>query len=395
MKCVEHDNNLIPEKNMYHLFGSLAVWAAVLGSVLFAGCAALAAPGGQVSPKAPFGNANGVPVDIYTLSNANGMEARICTFGAALVSLTAPDRDGKFADVVLGFDKVEDYIKYPSFLGVLVGRYGNRIAKGKFVLNGVTYTLAANNNGNALHGGIKGFDKVVWRAMPIASSAGPGLELTYVSKDGEEGYPGTLVVNAVYTLTRDNALHVDITAKSDKDTVVNLTGHSYFNLAGKGDVLGHEVYINADKFIPVDSTLIPTGELKDVSGTPFDFRKPTTIGARINQPDEQLKFGAGYDQCMVINKQPGKLEVMARVTEPTTGRVLEVSSTEPGLQFYSGNHLDGQAIGKGGARYEARGGFCMEPGHFPDSPNHPNFPSATLKAGDTYKHTIVYKFSAK
>jgi len=242
---------------------------------------------------------------------------------------------------------------------------------------------------------LKGFDKVVWTATPGCSKLGPTLELTYVSKDGEEGYPGTLKVKAVYTVTEDNALRLDFTATTDKDTVVNLTHHSYFNFAGTGDILGHVVYLNADKFTPVDSTLIPTGELRPVAGTPFDFRTPTAIGARIAQNDEQLKFGNGYDHNWVVNHPMGKLGLDARVTEPTTGRVMEVWSTEPGLQFYSGNFLDGSIVGKGGRVYQFRNAFCMEPQHYPDSPNHPEFPSVVLHPGEVYKHTIVYKFSTQ
>jgi aldose 1-epimerase len=298
-------------------------------------------------------------------------------------------------DVVLGYDKLDDYIKDTPYFGALIGRYGNRIAKGKFTLDGKEYTLAVNNGPNALHGGLKGFDKVVWEPKILATPNGPSLELTYVSKDGEEGYPGTLSVKAVYTLTDDNALKLEYTATTDKDTVVNLTHHSYFNLAGKGDILNHEVMMPADKFTPVDSTLIPTGELKPVDGTPFDFRTPTAIGARIKQDDEQLKFGGGYDHNWVINKPMGQLGLMARVYEPTTGRVMEVWSTEPGLQFYSGNFLDGKNTGKGGWVYQFRNGFCMEPQHYPDSPNQPNFPSVVLKPGQVYQNTILYKFSVK
>jgi len=306
-----------------------------------------------------------------------------------------PDKNGKLGDVVLGYDNLDGYLKSSPYFGCLVGRYGNRIAKGKFTLDGQIYTLATNNGPNSLHGGIKGFDKVVWSAKPMVTPLGPALELKYVSKDGEEGYPGNLSVTAVYTLTEDNALRLDYTATTDKDTVLNLTHHSYFNLRGHGDNLDHVVQINADKFTPVDSTLIPTGELKPVDGTPFDFRKPTPIGARVNADDEQIKFGGGYDHNWVINKQPGELALQATVYEPETGRVLKVWSTEPGLQFYGGNFLDGSITGKGGWVYQYRNAFCMEPQHFPDSPNHPNFPSVVLKPGQTYKNTIIYKFSTR
>ncbi|HEX4644836.1 MAG TPA: aldose epimerase family protein [Verrucomicrobiae bacterium] len=377
---------------MKEIIGFTTLLVAVMSLAFFAGCASPSSNPGQIS-EASFGTTpDGTLVDIYTLRNARGLEARISTYGGIVVSLKAPDRDGNFSDVVLGYDKLDDYLKSSPFFGAMIGRYGNRIARGKFALDGVPYTLATNNYPNALHGGNKGFDKVVWQAKALNTPAGPQLELTYFSKDGEEGYPGNLSVKAVYTLTDDNALRLDYSAVSDKDTVVNLTQHSYFNLAGKGDILGHEVYINADRFTPVDSTLIPTGVLKPVDGTPFDFRKPTAIGARINQDDEQLKFGKGYDHNWVINKPTGQLAMMAFVHEPTTGRILEVWSTEPGLQFYSGNFLDGTLTGKGGWVYQFRNGFCMEPQHYPDSPNQPNFPSVVLKPGQVYRNTIIYRF---
>jgi aldose 1-epimerase len=341
----------------------------------------------------PFGTDDGLPVTLYTLHNRNGVSVSICNYGGLVTSIKVPDRNGKFGDVVLGYNNVADYIKSSPYFGALVGRYGNRIAKGKFTLDGQEYTLATNNPPNALHGGLKGFDKVMWQAHPVESDSGPSLELTYFSKDGEEGYPGNLAVKAVYTLTEDNALKLEFTATTDKDTVVNLTHHSYFNLAGKGTILDHVVMINADKFTPVDSTLIPTGELRPVEGTPFDFRTPTAIGARIGQNDEQLKFAGGYDDNWVINDYTGAVRLMARVTEPTTGRVLEVLSSEPGLQFYTGNFLDGTLKGKGGWVYQFRDAFCMEPQHFPDSPNHPEFPSVVLKPGAVYHNTIIYRFS--
>ncbi len=366
-------------------------------AVCLLGCASTSSSSSSEGiTEEPFGTTpDGQAVDVYTLHNARGVEARICTYGGIVVSLKVPDRNGQFGDVVLGYDKLDDYVRNNPYFGCLIGRYGNRIAKGKFTLNGVTHTLATNNGPNALHGGRKGFDKVVWRAHAYQSPLGPALELRYLSRDGEEGYPGALAVTAVYTLTEDNGLRLDYTATTDKATVVNLTQHSYFNLAAKGDILGHEVYLNADRFTPVDSTLIPTGELRLVDSTPFDFRKATTIGARINQADEQLKCGQGYDHNWVINKAPGQLALQARVTEPTTGRVLEVLSTEPGLQFYSGNFLDGTITGKGGWVYQLRHGFCLEPQHYPDSPNQPNFPSVVLKPGETYRNTIIYRFSVK
>jgi len=369
-----------------------------LGAVALVGCVTISAPPqqkGQIVVK-PFGKApDGTEVNLYALRNYKGAEVGICNYGGLVIFLKVPDRHGKFGDVVLGYDNLPDYIKDSPYFGALIGRYGNRIAKGKFTLDGKEYTLAVNNGPNALHGGLKGFDKVVWQPRFLASPEGPSLELLYVSKNGEEGYPGTLSVKAVYTLTDDNALKLEFTATTDKDTVINLTHHSYFNLAGKGDILNHQVMIPADKFTPVDNTLIPTGELKPVNGTPFDFRTPTAIGARIGQDDEQLKFGNGYDHNWVINKQMGQLTLMARVYEPTTGRVLDVWSTEPGLQFYSGNFLDGKNKGKGGWVYQFRNGFCMEPQHYPDSPNHPDFPSVVLKPGQVYHNTIIYKFSVQ
>ncbi|MBI4326614.1 MAG: galactose mutarotase [Chloroflexi bacterium] len=372
----------------------LGLSAAALAAGL-AGCATSAVSPAKTS-KEPFGNApEGTPVDLYTLRNSKGMEARICNYGGIVVSLKAPDRHGQFGDVVLGHDTLAEYIKDSPYFGCLVGRYGNRIAKGKFTLAGKEYTLATNNFPNHLHGGLKGFDKVVWQAQALPSDLGPALELRYVSKDGEEGYPGNLSVTATYVLTEDNALRLDYTATTDKATVANLTHHSYFNLAGKGDILGHVVTMPADRFTPVDRTLIPTGELKPVAGTPFDFRTPTAIGARIGQENEQLKFGGGYDHNWVFDKRLGDLTLQARVFEPTSGREMEVWSTEPGLQFYSGNFLDGTIKGKVGWVYQFRNGFCMEPQHYPDSPNQPGFPSTVLKPGETYKNTILYKFGAK
>ncbi len=338
---------------------------------------------------------DGRQVHLYTLRNRNGVEARISDYGGIVTSLKVPDRAGQMGDVVLGYDDLAGYLKESPYFGCLVGRYGNRIARGRFTLDGVTYTLATNNYPNHLHGGLRGFDKRLWTAATEVRSAGPVLELSYVSADGEEGYPGTLRVKAVYTLTADNALRLDYTARTDKATVVNLTQHSYFNLAGRGDILGHEVQIHADRYTPVDSTLIPTGELRAVEGTPFDFRAPTAIGARVNAGDEQLRFGGGYDHNWVIADKPGEVRLQAVVHEPVTGRVLEVLSDQPGLQFYGGNFLDGTITGKGGWTYQHRNGFCMEPQHFPDSPNKPEFPSVVLRPGQTYRNTILYRFSAR
>jgi aldose 1-epimerase len=351
---------------------------------------------GYISSTA-FGNtAAGISVERYTLRNQNGMEARIATYGGIVTHLTAPDRNSRFADIVLGYDSLADYIKDSPYFGALIGRYGNRIANGEFSLNGKHHKLAKNNGPNSLHGGLAGFDKVVWQVKDaVVSSDGPRLTLTYLSRDGEEGFPGNLNVTAVYTLTNDNALRLDYTATTDQATVVNLTQHSYFNLRGRGDVLGHEVQINAQRFTPVDDTLIPTGELQSVAGTPFDFRKPMSIGSRLNTADEQLRRGKGYDHNWVIDKPPGTLAVVATVYEPETGRVLEVSSTEPGLQFYGGNFLDGSIRGKNGRVYQFRNGFCMEPQHFPNSPNEPAFPSVVLQLGQTYQNTIIYRFSSR
>jgi aldose 1-epimerase len=277
-----------------------------------------------------------------------------------------------------------------------VGRYGNRIAGGKFTLNGKTYTLATNNGPNSLHGGLKGFDKQVWEVVKAATvNGGATLELRYTSKDGEEGFPGNLTVTTLYTLTADNALRIDYTATTDAATHCNLTHHSYFNLAGSGDILNHEMMIAADKFTPVDATLIPTGELRPLAGSPLDFSKPTKIGARINADDEQLKLGGGYDHNYVINKPTGQLGLAARVYEATSGRVMEVWTTEPGVQLYTGNFLDGTIRGKGGWVYQRRNAFCLEPQHYPDTPNQPSFPTTLLKPGETYQNTIIYKFSTR
>ena len=349
--------------------------------------------------RALFGQMpDGTPVEIFTLRNRQGMEARITNYGGIVTSLKTPDRDGRFADVVLGFDDFAGYLKNDPYFGALIGRYGNRIAHGQFSLNGDTHRLALNNGANTLHGGHKGFDKVVWGvAFAGVDDKEPKLVLNYLSADGEEGYPGNLSVQTTYTLTRDNALQIDFSAQTDKRTVCNLTQHSYFNLAGLGDVLRHVVYINADAFTPVDVGLIPTGELRNVAGTVFDFRTPMPIGARIHHDDEQLRLGRGYDHNFVLNKMNGdpvELSLAARVHEPAGGRTLEVWATAPATQFYTGNFLAG-TTGKGGRVHQARDGFCFEPQHFPDSPNRPEFPSAELKPGETYRHTIIYKFGAE
>jgi aldose 1-epimerase len=372
--------------------------AAALAAVLLAPPSWVgAAPMSDTVTHAPFGQtAKGVAVELYTLRNRHGMEARIATYGGIITSLTAPDRNRHYADVVLGYDKLADYEKGSSYFGALIGRYGNRIAKGQFMLDGVSYKLATNNGPNSLHGGVVGFDRVVWKVTDASvQDQGPQLALSYTSRDGEEGYPGTLKVNAVYTLTDDDSLHLEFTAVTDKDTPVNLTQHSYFNLRGHGDILAEQLQLPAGRFTPVDATLIPTGVLQPVAGTPFDFRQPTAIGARIETADPQLKNGQGYDHNFVLDKRPGVLGVVATVYDPDTGRVLEVSSTEPGVQFYSGNFLDGKSVGKGGWAYERHAGLALEPQHFPDSPNRANFPSVILKPGQTYHNTIIYKFSAR
>jgi aldose 1-epimerase len=349
----------------------------------------------DVQQKAFGKTPDGKTVELYTLTNARGMEVSIMTYGGIVVSLKVPDRDGNLADVVLGYDNLDDYVRNnSSYFGCIVGRYGNRIAKGRFTLNGREHRLAQNDNGNHLHGGIKGFDKAVWKARAIKSSDSAGVALTYLSKDGEEGYPGNLSVTVVYRLTSDNELKIDYSATTDKETVVNLTHHSYFNLAGKGSILGHQLMIAADRFTPVDHLLIPTGELRSVRGTPMDFTTSVAIGERIDQKDEQLRFGRGYDHNWALNKSGG-MTLAARVYEPTSGRVLEVSTTEPGLQFYTGNFLDGSITGKGGWVYEKRHGFCLETQHFPDSPNQPRFPSTVLKPGGKYSTTTVFRFSAR
>ena len=356
------------------------------------------ASGSESIVRSPFGQTpDGKAVELYTLTNANGMEVAITTYGGIVVSLTAPDREDNYADVVLGFDDLDGYLAGHPYFGALVGRYGNRIAKGKFTLDGKEYTLATNNGENALHGGIVGFDKKVWRARGAVNRMGVSLALNLKSEDGEEGYPGNLEVKVVYTLTNDDELKIEYSAKTDKATPVNLTNHSYFNLAGQGtgDILGHELMINGDRFTPVDKGLIPTGELKPVEGTPFDFRRPTAIGARIEAEDEQLEFGGGYDHNFVLNASDDDLVLAASVYEPKTGRVMEVYTTEPGVQFYCGNFLDGSNVGKGGKVYNHRNGFCLETQHFPDSPNKPDFPSTILEPGEEYSTTTVYKFFAK
>ena len=338
----------------------------------------------------PFGNYEGQAITEYTLTNINGMQLSIINYGGAITKLTAPDKDGKFADVVLGFDSLSGYLqKGNPYFGALIGRYGNRIAKAKFTLDGKTYTLAANNNGNSLHGGSKGFDKVVWNAKEQDDNS---LKLTYKNKDGEEGYPGNLDVTVIYTLTTDNAVKIDYTATTDKATPVNLTNHAYYNLSGgtEATILDHELQINAGKYTPVDSLLIPTGQIADVKGTPMDFTTSKPVGKDI------AKVKGGFDHNWVLNKNSKVFEKIATLYHPKSGRVMGVYTTEPGLQFYSGNFLDGTLTNtKGGAKYVKHSGLCLETQHCPDSPNQPNFPNTILKPGETYTQMTVYKFALK
>lgn len=371
------------------LFISLFV-AAILGL-------SFTVQGQAKATKENFGKTpDGQEVDLYTLTNGAGIEAKITNYGGIITSLKVPDRNRRPADIVLGFDNLNAYLKGHPYLGAIIGRYGNRIAKGRFTLNGVEYKLNVNNGANHLHGGIKGFDKVVWSARVLKIANGAALELTYLSKDGEEGYPGNLSVKVVYSLTNKNELEIDYSATTDKDTIINLTNHSYFNLAGEGsgDILNHRIAIDADRFTPTDAGSIPTGELRNVRGTPFDFTTLTAIGSRINDDYDQLKMAKGYDHNFVLNGQIGVLHRAARVEEPTSGRVLEVWTTQPGMQFYTGNYLDGTATGKAGKKYQPRFGFCLETQHYPDSPNRPQFPSTVLRKGARYHTRTIFRFSA-
>jgi len=349
--------------------------------------------------KRAFGKTgDGKQVDLYVLSNKNGVEVDITNFGAAVVSLKVPDRHGKTDDVVLGYDDLDGYLHDKSYFGATVGRYANRIAHGKFTLNGTTYTLAKNDGENHLHGGVQGFNKVVWEAKDVSTADAAALQLNYLSKDGEEGYPGNLSVQVTYTLTNNNELKIDYAATTDKDTVLNLTHHSYFNLAGqgKGDILQHQLLLHASRFTPVDATLIPTGEIRSVKGTPLDFASATAIGSRIGQDDDQLKLGHGYDHNFVLDGGTGGAPVLAaQVYEPSSGRVMEVWTTQPGIQLYSGNFLNDTIRGKSGSTYQRRAAFCLETQHFPDSPNKPNFPSTILKVGGQFKSSTTYKFSSR
>ncbi len=340
--------------------------------------------------KSSFGQlADGTPVDLYTLTNAHGLVAKITSFGTIITELHVPDRQGQLGDIVLGFDNLAQYLQKHPYFGCTVGRVANRIAKGRFTLDGKTYTLAINNGQNHLHGGLKGFDKVVWKAE---TQRGAAVKFTYTSQDGEEGYPGTLAVSVTMTLTAADELRLDYSAAADKPTPINLTNHSYFNFAGAGDVVGHELMIPADSYTPTDADLIPTGEIQPVEGTALDFRTPQPIGARIAQIENRER---GYDHNYVLHSGGKHLALAARVCEPTTGRVMEVHTTEPGVQFYTANYLDGSLTGKRGVVYRRQTAFCLETEHFPDSVHHPNFPSTILRPGQTYRQTTVHKFSTK
>lgn len=352
----------------------------------------------RVIKKQAFGKTpEGKAVDLFTMVNSKGMEVRAMSYGGIITSLRVPDKNGKLDDVVLGHNSLEGYFPNKPYLGAIIGRYANRIANGKFTLDGMQYTLPRNNGPNSLHGGLKGFDQMVWHTEPFEHSHEVGVAFTYLSKDGEEGYPGNLKIKVTYTLTDDNKLIFDYEATTDKATPINLTQHSYFNLAGegRGDVLGHQLSLNANRFTPVDKNLIPTGEIRSVEGTPLDFSKPAIIGLRIHDRYDQLVVAGGYDHNFVISREGDTLALAARVLEPGSGRVLEVSTTEPGVQFYSGNFLDGTIVGKRGQAYQQHAGFCLETQHFPDSPNRPNFPSTILRPGKIYHSRTIFAFSVQ
>ncbi len=353
--------------------------------------------------KQSFGKlANGVPVNLFTLCNANGLKVKITNYGGIVVSVMVPDKEGKFEDVVLGLDSLEDYLaktyqEESVYFGAIIGRFGNRIAKGKFTLDGKEYTLATNNGPHHLHGGDRGFDKALWLAEEVYEDDGVGLSLYYVSEDGEEGYPGRLRVNVFYMLTNKNELQISYSAETDKATIVNLTNHSYFNLSGNRgkSILEHELLLNADKFVPVDSSMIPKGRLQPVEGTPFDFRAREAIGPKMKTEHEQLSYGKGFDHCFVLNGEAGGLKFAASVFEPDSSRFMEVFTTEPGIQFYTGNFLSRKIEGKGSVNYFPHAGLCLETEHFPDAPNQPSFPSVELRPGEVYQSQTVYKFSIK
>jgi aldose 1-epimerase len=343
--------------------------------------------------KEPFGKTtDGTAVDLYTLSNDNGVTVKITNYGGIITHLITPDSKGAPGDITLGYDTLDGYLQFTPYFGALCGRFANRIAQARFTLGGKQYTLAQNNGRNHLHGGLKGFDKMVWQADSFRTPTAVGLKLNYLSADGEEGYPGNLSVTVTYSLSQQNALKINYQATTDAPTVLNLTNHAYFNLAGKGDILDHVLMLNANAFTPTDAEQIPTGEIRKVDGTPLDFRTPTAIGARIETDDEALKFGLGYDHNWVVKGRIGQLRLAAAVTEPSSGRKMEVLTTQPGIQLYTGNVLDGRAQGKGRI-YSKRTGFCLETQHFPDGPNQPNFPSTALNPGEVYDETTVFRFS--
>ncbi len=383
--------------------GRACVYGGLFGSIAALSLSASGARAADTITRKPFGQtADGKALSLYTLTNARGAQVQITNFGGTITSIKVPDRQGRLGDVVLGYDSPAPYVANTggTYFGALIGRYANRIAKGHLVVDGKVYQLAINNAPNTLHGGKVGFNQKVWAAAPVRAAHGVALALRYTSPDGQENFPGTLTVKVVYTWSDDNALKIDYTATTDKDTVVNLTNHSYFNLngAGNGTILDNRMMINADRYTPVDAVAIPLGPLRPVAGTPFDFRRPTAIGARINQPNQQLEFGHGYDHNFVLNGyRPGSSapRLAARAYAPRTGRVLTAYTTEPGIQLYTGNFLDGKIHGKGGKAYVRRGAFCLEAQHFPDSPNHPAYPTTTLKPGQAYRQTTVYQFSVR
>ena len=348
--------------------------------------------------KEIFGQIDGKDIDIYTIINPGMAEMKVTTYGGIITSFKLPDKNGTLSDVVLGYDNLDGYVKNNPYFGSIIGRYGNRIGNGKFILDGNEYTLAQNNGPNSLHGGVKGFDKVIWDAQPFTSQDHVGLVLKYLSKDGEEGFPGNLDVTVTFTLTRDNTFRIDYQATTDKPTIVNLTNHSYWNFAdaGKSNILQHELMLNADSFTPVDTSLIPTGLIEPVQDTPMDFRIPHAIGDKIDSDYEQLKIAGGYDHNWILNKAAEEeLSLAATVYEPNSGRFMEILTTEPGIQLYSGNFLNGEIIGKSRNAYKFRNGFCLETQHYPDSPNKPQFPSVVLRPGEIYKTTTIHKFSVK
>ncbi|MGD8894677.1 MAG: aldose epimerase family protein [Acidobacteriota bacterium] len=373
------------------LFERFALFTILLGVAMTADA------GTRIERQAWGETSDGQTLELFTLSREGAPTVRVTSYGSYIVSILAPDRDGKMADVVLGYRDLAGYLGDTNFLGAVVGRYANRIARGEFSLGGKRYTLARNNGPNHLHGGPKGFHTKVWAPRIVSGPEGDALELTNTSPDGEEGYPGTLTATVVYSLDADGGLKLAYSATTDAETVLNLTNHAYFNLAGEGsgDILGHELQIEADSFTAVDETLIPTGEIRPVAGTPLDFREPVAIGARIDDAFPQLQAGGGYDNNYVVRGEPGELRLAARVFEPGSGRILEVLTTQPGVQLYSGNFLDGTVVGKSGRPYGKRSGFCLETQHFPDSPNHPEFPSAVLAPGERYSETTIYRFGVK